>query len=229
MSPSRWCRQRNTRPLSLSSRVPDPPPSSSLQPLLFIWEKGRPLCRCHSDRFHPAQFNPGRGSGRFHPFKDARGVVVPTLYAAGDLEGALSETVFHNVAAKGPGKAVRRVDLRSLTLSTLVCDRDLRLAQLFGFGLRRLNITRMNLIEASKRQYSRTVAWARALHGCGDRIDGLVWVSRQNDGARSIILFGDRVPSSALRALGPSLSLKSGPGYEAVVRAADQAGILLYD
>lgn len=103
------------------------------------------------------------------------------------------------------------------------------MAQLFGFGLRRLNITRLNLIEASKRQYSRTAAWAQALHACDDRIDGLVWVSRQNDGTRSLILFGDRVPSSALRALGSSLSLKSGPGYEAVVRAADQAGILLYD
>lgn len=213
----------------MSSRVPDPPPPSSLQPLLFIWEKGRPLFRCHSDHFGPTQFNPGRGSGRFHPFRDARGVVVPTLYAAGDLEGALSETVFHNVAAKGPGKALRRVDLRSLVLSTLVCDRDLRLAQLFGFGLRRLNITRLTLIEASKRQYPRTAVWAQGLHACNDRIDGLVWVSRQNDGTRSVILFGDRVPGLALRVLGPSLSLESGPGNEAVVRAADQAGILLYD
>lgn len=154
---------------------------------------------------------------------------MPTLYAAGDLEGALSETVFHNVAAQGPGKAVRRVALRSLAVSTLVCDRDLRLAQIFGFGLRRLNVTRLNLIEASQRQYSRTAAWARALHACDDCIDGLVWVSRQNDGTRSIILFGDRVPGSALRVLGPSLPLKSGPGYDAVLRAADQAGILLYD
>lgn len=87
----------------------------------------------------------------------------------------------------------------------------------------------MNLVEASKRQYPRTAAWAQALHACDDRIDGLVWVSRQNDGTRSVILFGDRVPGSALRVLGPSSPLESGPGYEAVVRAADQAGILLYD
>jgi RES domain-containing protein len=174
-------------------------------------------------------FNPGRGIGRFHPFRDARGNVVPTLYAAEDREGSLSETVFHSVPVRGPGKRIRRVVLKPLVVSTLVCNRDLRLAQLFGFGLRRLGVNRVKLIEASKRQYPRTAAWAQAIHGCDERIDGLVWVSRPNDGTRSVVLFGDRVPASTLRSIGDPLPLNGGPGYDAVLSAADQAGIVLFD
>ncbi len=116
-----------------------------------------------------------------------------------------------------------------MVVSTLVCRRDLNLAQLFGFGLQRLGITRLKLIESSKGQYSHTAAWAQALHGCKERIDGLIWVSRKNDGTRSLVLFEDRVSSSDLRATGPSLPLDSGTGYDAVCRAADEAGILIFD
>src|SRR5215203_1640770 len=218
-------KQQNKRLLSLSSKVPDPPPSASLQPLLFTWERDRPLFRCHNIRFGPAQFNPGLGFGRFHPFRDIHGEPVPTLYAAEDLEGALSETVFHGIPVRGPRKAVKRGVLRPLLVSTLLCQRDLRLAQLFGFGLRRLGVTRLMLIEASMRQYARTAAWAQALHGCEERIDGLVWVSRQNDGTRSVVLFGGRVRASDLRSIGESLPLKDGPGYDVVLSAADRARI----
>ncbi|HSG40633.1 MAG TPA: RES family NAD+ phosphorylase, partial [Thermoanaerobaculia bacterium] len=201
---------------------------SSLDPLLFTWETDRPFVRCHNIRFGPAEFNPGKGSGRFHPFSDAQGDVVPTLYVADTLEGALAETVFHNVPVQGPGKRLPRYYLDSMVASTLVCARDLILAQLFGFGLRRLGLSRLKLIEVPESQYPRTATWARALHACDSRIDGLIWVSRQNDGTRSIILFGDRVPSSALRSIKPPLPLRDGPGFKAVVEAADQGGILLY-
>ena len=175
------------------------------------------------------QFNPGKGLGRFHPFEDGSGKVVPALYAAENLEGALSETVFNGLPFRGPGKRVWRPKLKLLVVSTLVCSRDLRLAQLYGFGLRRLGVTRLRLIEAQKRQFPRTAAWARALHASDERIDGLVWVSRQNDGTRSVVLFGDRVPSSSLRAITNPVSLGDGPGYDAVLSAADQAGITIYD
>ncbi len=213
----------------MSSRVPDPPSPDSLKPLLFIWKKGLLLFRCHNIRFGPVQFNPGLGLGRFHPFRDAHGNVVPTLYAAEDVEGTFSETVFHNVPVRGPGKRIRRARLKHLVLSALICHRDLRLAQLFGFGLRRLGLSRLKLIEASKGQYPRTAAWAQALHDCDEHLDGLIWVSRQNDGTRSVVLFGDRVPASSLRSIDPFVPLEYGPGYEAVLNAADRAGILLYD
>lgn len=177
----------------------------------------------------PTAFNPGKGLGRFHPFTDPGGDVVPILYAAENLEGALSETVFHSVPFRGTRKSIRRITLKPLVVSTLICDRDLRLVQLFGFGLRRLGVTRLRLIEARKRQFPRTAAWAQALHACDESIDGLIWVSRQNDGTRSVVLFGDRVSVSSLRCVDGPIPLKEGPGYDAVVRAANQAGILIFE
>jgi hypothetical protein len=169
------------------------------------------------------------GIGRFHPLQDAHGDIVPILYAAENLEGALSETVFHSIPIRGTYKAIRTVVLKSLVVSTLACQRDLRLVQLFGFGLRRLGVSRLNLIEASKRQFSRTAAWAQALHACNERPDGLVWVSRPNDGTRSLVLFGDRVPASTLRIVGAPIPLASGPGFGEVQKAAEKAGILILD
>ena len=160
---------------------------------------------------------------------DVFGNVVPTLYAAENLEGALSETVFRGLPFRGPGKRAWKELLKSFVVSTLVCNRDLRLAQLFGFGLRRLGITRLRLIEAPERQYPRTAAWARALHTSDEHIDGLIWVSRQNDGTRSVVLFGDRVSASSLRCIDGPSPLKDGPGYDAVIRAADQAGIVIFE
>jgi hypothetical protein len=213
----------------LSSRVPDPPLPDLLKPLLFTWKKDRLLVRCQNARFGPTSFNPGLGSGRFHPFEDVHGNMVPILYAAEHPDGALAETVFHDVPARGPAKRIRKPVLKGLVLSALSPSRDLSLAQLFGFGLRRLGMTRRDLIEASEKQYPRTTAWARALHRCDEKIDGLVWVSRQNDDVRSVVLFGDRVPSSALRSIGTSLPIHDGPGYDLVRSAADRAGILILD
>lgn len=212
----------------MSSSVPDPPPTTSLLPLSFIWRKGNVLVRCHNRDLGATEFNPGYGSGRFHPLADEAGNPVPTLYAADTLEGALSETVFHSVPVRGTGKRIGRHLLEPMVVSTVVCNRDLALAQLFGFGLRRLGISRLELIETEADQYQRTIAWARALHGCNQRLDGLVWVSRQNDGTRSVMLFGDRVQSTDLESVGRSVPLKDGPGYRSVLQAAEQAGILVY-
>jgi hypothetical protein len=213
----------------LSFRTPEPPLPDLLEPLLFTWKKDRLLIRCHNARFGPTSFNPGLGSGRFHPFEEAHGNRVPILYAAEHPDGALAETIFHDVPARGPAKRIRRSSLRPLVLSALSCARDLSLAQLFGFGLRRLGVTRPELIETSKKRYPRTTAWARALHRSDEKVDGLVWVSRQNDEARSVVLFGDRVPSSAFQSVGASLPLHDGPGYDLVRSAADRAGILIVD
>ncbi len=154
---------------------------------------------------------------------------MPVLYAASDLEGALSETVFHNVAVRGPGKKVGRFMLEAMVASTLACERDLSLVQLYGYGLSRLGVTRLELIESGAEEYERTAAWARALHACDETIDGLIWVSRQNDGSRAIVLFGDRVPRSELRIARNPFTLYISPGFDQVQEAAEKAGILILD
>jgi len=152
---------------------------------------------------------------------------VPTLYGSNTLDGALSETVFHDVPVRGAFRAVRQGDLTPLMISTLAPKRDLRLAQLHGHGLRRLGLRRSQLLDSEADRYPRTRPWARALHGADSELDGLIWVSRQHDTSRALVLFGDRVERGDLQVVEPPLPLAWGPGLERVQGSAEKAGILV--
>lgn len=207
--------------------LPAPPEPQALEPLISVWSAGRPLVRIHHRRFGPTSFNPNGGRGRFHPFPGADGLPVPTLYAADSLDGALSETAFRAVPVRGPARRLAASRLTSLRLSVLRPDRDLRLAALHGHGLRRLGVTREELIGTESADYPATVAWAAALHAAPIGLDGLEWVSRQHDTSRAVVLFGDRIEPGALDPRRGPIELDRGPGWEAVLRAAEQAGILI--
>lgn len=154
---------------------------------------------------------------------------MPFLYAADDIHGAMSETLFHNVPVRGPGRAVLRSRLLPMLISTLAPRRTLTLIQLHGFGLRRLQVSRAELIESEASQYRRTAAWAQALHACRPDVDGLIWISRQHDSSRALMLFGDRLRREDLEVVEASLPLYNGPGLERVQLAAEQAGIAVLE
>jgi hypothetical protein len=191
------------------------------------WEQGRSIVRCHNVQFGATEFNPGFGRGRFHPFLDGKGQAVPTLYGAGSVEGALSETVFHDVPVRGAMRRIRASSLRPLVISTIAAKRTLRLGQLHTNGLRRLQVSRAELIDGDSRSYGTTVLWARALHGCREDLDGLVWVSRLHDTSRALVLFGDRVARRDLEVVEVPLPLFEGRGFDKVWNAAEEAGITL--
>jgi RES domain len=194
-----------------------------------VWPRGRGIVRCHDSRFGATEFNPGFGRGRFHPFRDSRDAVVPSLYGASTLDGALSESIFHNVPARGSGKAIRRSVLKPMQVSTIAARRDLKLVQLHGHGLSRLGITRAELIDAEARQYSRTAAWAEALYTRVEKADGLVWVSRKHETSFALVLFGDRADRSDLEVIEPPLPLFVGDGLEEIQRIANLAGIAVLE
>ena len=191
------------------------------------WKRGTPIIRCHHVQFGATEFNPGIGKGRFHPFSDLAAQSVPTLYGAGSIEGALSETVFHDVPVRGPVRRIRKFSLRPLVVSTIAAKRLLRLAQLHTTGLRRLQVSRAELIDGNSRSYPATVLWARALHRCREDLDGLAWVSRLHDTSRALVLFGDRVARRDLEVVEPPLPLFEGRGFDKVWKAAEEAGITL--
>lgn len=183
--------------------------------------------RCHDIRFGATEFNPGLGQGRFHPIRRPDGAIVPTLYGSDTFDGALSETLFHGVPVRGPGRAIPRTALLALVVSTVAPRRDLALAQLHGHGLRRLGVSRRELIESEADQYPATRRWAEALYRGLGKLDGLVWVARQHDTSRALVLFGDRVGRGDLEVVEPPLPLAWGPGFDEVQRAAEEAGILV--
>lgn len=207
--------------------VPDPPDPESLDPLLETWPAGRRIQRCHRSDFGATEFNPRFGEGRFHPFQDLRGRDVPVLYGSNTFHGALSETVFHSVPIRGEERRVRRAKLKTLMVSVLAPRRDLSLVQLHGYGLRRLAISRIQLIETEASHYGRTVRWAQALHACSESVDGLIWVSRQHDTSFALILFGDRVLREHLEVVEKPVALLDGSGFRKVLSAAEMAGITI--
>jgi hypothetical protein len=206
-------------------RVP-PVPNPLPAPLVRVWPKGFPIIRCYKGTMGAHEFNTTAASRRFRPVKH-NGVIVPTLYGADLVDGALSESVFHDVPVRGKGRRIQRKALVQMIRSTLLPKRDLRLVQLHGAGLDRLGATHAELIESSSRQYPRTAAWGQAIYDLGN-FDGLVWRSRQFNDSYSLMLWGDRVDrfkDLALDTKSAPLSLWVGAGFDEVQKLADDRGI----
>lgn len=204
-----------------------PLPPGDLDPLVEVVPAGSALWRCHDLRFGPAEFNPGLGApGRFHPFGAPGQVPVPTLYAAASAEGALAETVLHDVPVAGPGRRVSWARLGRMGLSRLTAGRDLRVVAFHGAGLRRLGLRPGQLTDTSPAHYARTVVWAAAVHRWDGQADGITWMSRQLNSERAVVLFGDRVEPGALVPVGASAALDDA-ALPAVVDLLVRAGVLL--
>lgn len=155
--------------------------------------------------------------GRFHPFSDDEGRTVATWYAAQNLQGALSESVFHDVPAGGGVVDVAR--LRGQHVFTVTPVRKLKVAAFTTIGLRRLGLNRAQLIDPGPRHYPRTALWAQSVHQHPERFDGITWVSRQDDTSAAVVLFGDRVAPAdlELRAEEPLLAAEM---FDHVLRLA---------
>lgn len=202
--------------------VPDPFPD----PLERIWLAGHPIVRCHEVTMGATEFNTSDASRRFRPVRNG-GVIVPTLYGADLIEGALSETVFHDVPVRGAARRIQHKALVLMVRSTVIPRRDLRLVRLHGAGLGRLGVTHGELIETGSADYHRTATWGQALYDLGG-YDGLVWRSRQFNDSYALMLWGDRVNRFMHLEVDPSnapLLLYGGVGLDEVQRLADDAGI----
>lgn len=222
------------------SRVPPPtavprPPTdvATLDPLLHTWPAGQQFHRCYDIDWGAREFYAGSRTrrGRFHPIAP-KGfhLPLPVLYGASDVDGALSETVFHDVPVRGTKHVPYAMLLHRLVVA-LVPRRDLTLVDLTSPGLRRLELTHRELIDSDPRSYRTTAWWAQTLHDHPTQPDGLLWVSRQHNTSRALMLFGDRVPLEDLTAAPDAvpLTLGAGEGLAAVCLAANRAGITVTD
>lgn len=202
-----------------------------VDPHYVTWGASEPIVRVFNPAHGPTSFNPGHPDpgihGRFHFFTDAAGAVVPVLYGSDQDDGAISETILHDVPVVGAARAVLRSRLNHTSIVTLRATRDLTLVGLLGHGLRRLQIRAANLPDTEPGEYERTVPWAQAIHRAFPAVDGLVWMSRQFNAARALVLFGDRVAASELVVAVHAVPLRLGPGRARVDRAANEAGILI--
>jgi hypothetical protein len=161
-----------------------PVPPDKLHTTLTSLAKGEILHRVHQSKYQADQFNPGaHGNARFSPIQDEQAKPIPTLYAGTTMACALMETVFHDVPHTAGFKSFDKVKLVEQVHSTVMVERELQLVDLASVPLRKLGVTRKQLIDTEKDQYPATRKWAEALHRQCPQAQGLSWVSRQDDGA----------------------------------------------
>jgi RES domain len=152
-------------------------------------------------RYAPQEFNDsGLGNARFSPLQ-CENRVIPTLYAAATLEGALMETVLHDVPYPSQGHIhdLERdlgSDLRASAVQTTV---PLQLVDLTKIGLQRMGLRVSALFETDADDYARTREWAQWLHAALQSAQGLYWMAARQPECAAMMLFGDRVPHGALR------------------------------
>lgn len=204
-----------------------PAPPATLHATLTDLPKGQVLHRVHQDKYRADQFNPGvRGNARFSPIQDDQGQPIPTLYGGTTMDCAVMETVFHDVPHTTGFKTFDKGKLTGHVHSTVEVTQALRVVDLASVPLRKLGIRRTQLIDTEKDQYPATRKWAEALYRQCPDAQGLSWVSRQDDSARAVMLFGDRIPNGALKPQGASRSLvDDGNAYDAVLDLAERIGV----
>jgi len=157
-------------------------------------------------------------------------VVIPTLYAGTTLDCALMETVFHDVPfVAGPKMWSKATHVDGKVWSQLTLSRDLAVIDLSAVPLRKLGISRKDLIESDSSQYPETRAWAGALHDQYPDAEGLTWTSRQADPARALVLFEDRLKGPVLipSGLPTPLLLSDGSATLEILMLAQRLGVLL--
>lgn len=192
---------------------PLPPPAAGSPALRTVqpgtwWRVHRFSHR--TGHFAPQAFNTsGRGHARFSPLRVGRRV-VPTLYAAQTLEGALMETALHDLPYPSESHIhdLQR-DLQSdLHASKIAIAEPLHLVDLGKLGLQRMGLRVSQMFETDACDYARTQAWARWLHGTLPEAQGLHWMCARQPECAGILLFGDRVPAAAVGAsTDPSLHI----------------------
>lgn len=103
---------------------------------------------------------------------------------------------------------------------------DLCLAELHGHGPAAIGATHADLF-GPMRFYRITAAWAKAIRWGTPQAQGLAWMSRQDNTARAVMLWGDRVPAGVLQAVAAPEPVDVGPALRRLEAFAARARIVL--
>ena len=122
-----------------------------------------------------------------------------------------------------------RAELTTRVLSRIDLARDIKIANLSGYGLRKLGLKRSQLLECESPRYVETARWAAAIYRSDESLDGMVWVSRQFDIARALLAYGGRLDEDDFVVSGEPESLHNGKAYRRVQMAASAAGITIVE
>lgn len=207
--------------------APPAGPAPARAPKLLSLKPAR-LWRIHQARFRPAQFHPGAGAdARFSPIRSAAKKPIPTLYAASTLEGALMETVFHDVPTPPADYIldIERLPELGLRVSIIRPKGELHVIDLSTKGLQRLGLQRTQLVDTPVTAYPAARRWAEWLHDAERGAQGLLWTSRKDDAAKAMMLFGDRVQEKEFVVELDREPVHESPYLEQLLTLAEHIGI----
>ena len=173
----------------------------------------------------PLSFNPNPASNaRFSPFQRADKSTVASLYAGDSVKAALMETVFHEVSVPS-SKAIlaqHAISARRWVITRIEATQSLALVDLTSPGLRRIGLSRSDLIDTNATSYSTTQKFARDLYMHFPNAQGIRWVSRLYDEGVCIVLWEDRIPSQILVQSSTAVSVLTEPTMSEILDLVDQ-------
>lgn len=198
-------------------------PKVNLQVNFVTWPAGKRLHRVHSADYSAVQFNPGKGNSRFSPMSNG----VATLYGGENTGVAVMETLFHDLPSDSAGAPYDLGKLAGMAHSVITPLIDLQLADLNPKTLRKMGVTRAQLLDSSAEQYIFTREYAVAIHQAFPDVQGLQWSSKQH-GDAAVMLFGDRIEDSPLKVeIESEVINESEKVLDAIEEEADQLGVVL--
>lgn len=195
-------------------------------PVFHIWPQHQVIYRIHPQRYTGSAFNDsGLGDARFSPLFKPNGQVLPTLYGGSSFQCAAMETVFHDLPRNIDDFILDFDNLNGALVSQLDPLRDLRLLSLTTIGLVPLGLKKTEVIETTLHAWPHTRTLATAWHQQYPDMDGLYWISRQDDQAGACLLFGDRVQTKALGLHQASQLLTQAQQLDRLLQLTRQLGI----
>jgi hypothetical protein len=184
--------------------------------------------RVHSKDYPALSFNPSLiSNARFSPFPGNDGTVVASLYAGSSVKAALMETVFHEVPAPS-AKAIlleRNIIERKWVRTDIASTQPLSLVDLTSVGLRRIGLSRQDVIDTNSDRYPITQGFARELYQHFPHAHGICWVSRLYDEGTCIVLYEDRIEDGTLVQTSSHLSVLADPTMSEILDLVDQLGM----
>lgn len=205
-------------------------PEAAKTPLhltIYKLPAGTFLHRIHQNRYAGTQFNPGpKGNARFSPIATPDGTPIPTMYAGETFDCAAMESIFHDVPFAPGFKSLAKSKLKDQVYSGISTTAELMLVDLRTTALRKLGIERKHLIDTEKNRYPSTREVAAAIHTQQPDAQGLLWTSRQDDSAKAVVLFGNRIAPGALQQMAAPRDLVNDTAvYENVLTLAERIGV----
>lgn len=183
--------------------------------------RGTSLHRVHQEAYSGDAFNPyPYSNARFSTICDSKNTVIPTIYLASTFEGALMETIFHEIPYQQNDKFLDRAKIEGHHHSVVVTNQEVLLADLTTKSLRKLGVPPERVVTSEKSEYSYSRAIAEEIYNHNPSVQGLRWMSRQDNTAVAYILFEPRFSSSPLDIHGPSRRLDAN-AYDEVLELAE--------